>query len=45
MLEAMRILKQVLPHPQRTIVAGHWTGEEEGEVGSKAFSRRIIRRS
>ena len=38
MLEAMRILKQVLPHPQRTIVAGHWTGEEEGEVGSKAFS-------
>lgn len=38
MLEAMRILKQVLPRPQRTIVAGHWTGEEEGEVGSKAFS-------
>ena len=38
MLEAMRILKQVLPRPQRTIIAGHWTGEEEGEVGSKAFS-------
>ena len=38
MLEAMRILKQVLPHPQRSIVVGHWTGEEEGEVGSKAFS-------
>jgi hypothetical protein len=38
MLEAMRILKKVLPHPTRTIVAGHWTGEEEGEVGSKAFS-------
>jgi carboxypeptidase Q len=38
MLEAMRILRIVLPHPQRTIVSGHWTGEEEGEVGSKAFS-------
>lgn len=39
MLEAMRILKQVLPHPQRTIISGHWTGEEEGEVGSSAFAR------
>ncbi|HEX8726891.1 MAG TPA: M28 family peptidase [Gemmatimonadaceae bacterium] len=38
MLEAMRILKQVLPHPDRTIIAGHWSGEEEGEVGSKAFT-------
>jgi carboxypeptidase Q len=38
MLEAMRILSKVLPHPTRTIVAGHWTGEEEGEVGSKAFT-------
>ena len=38
MLEAMRILKQVYPHPSRTILVGHWTGEEEGEVGSKAFS-------
>jgi Zn-dependent M28 family amino/carboxypeptidase len=37
MLEAMRILKQVYPHPKRTIIVGHWTGEEEGEVGSKAF--------
>ncbi|MDB4908662.1 MAG: peptidase [Gemmatimonadetes bacterium] len=37
MLEAMRILKQVLPNPKRTILVGHWTGEEEGEVGSKAF--------
>lgn len=37
MLEAMRILKQVYPHPKRTILVGHWTGEEEGEVGSKAF--------
>jgi hypothetical protein len=38
MLEAMRILKQVYPHPKRTILVGHWTGEEEGEVGSKAFT-------
>jgi len=38
MLEAMRILKQVYPHPKRTIVAGHWAGEEEGEVGSRAFT-------
>jgi Zn-dependent M28 family amino/carboxypeptidase len=37
-MEAMRILKRVLPHPQRTILAGHWTGEEEGLVGSRAFS-------
>ncbi len=38
MLEAMRILHQVLPHPKRTILVGHWAGEEEGEVGSKAFT-------
>ena len=38
MLEAMRILRQVYPHPKRTIIAGHWSGEEEGEVGSKAFT-------
>jgi hypothetical protein len=38
MLEAMRILKTVYPKPKRTIVAGHWTGEEQGEVGSKAFT-------
>jgi hypothetical protein len=37
MLEAMRILRQVYPNPKRTIVAGHWTGEENGLVGSKAF--------
>ncbi len=37
MLEAMRILKQVLPNPQRTILVGHWSGEEEGLVGSRAF--------
>jgi Zn-dependent M28 family amino/carboxypeptidase len=38
MLEAMRILKLAYPHPKRTILVGHWTGEEEGEVGSKAFT-------
>nr|MBA2626393.1 M20/M25/M40 family metallo-hydrolase [Gemmatimonadales bacterium] len=38
MLEAMRILKQVLPQPKRTILVGHWAGEEEGIVGSKAFT-------
>jgi len=38
MLEAMRILEKVYPHPKRTILAGHWSGEEEGEVGSKAFT-------
>jgi carboxypeptidase Q len=37
MMEAMRILRQVYPNPKRTIVAGHWTGEENGLVGSKAF--------
>lgn len=38
MLEAMRILKQAYPNPKRTIVSGHWQGEEEGEVGSRAFA-------
>jgi hypothetical protein len=38
MLEAMRILRKVYPHPKRTILVGHWSAEEEGEVGSKAFT-------
>jgi len=38
MLEAMRILKLAYPQPKRSILVGHWTGEEEGEVGSKAFT-------
>ena len=38
MLEAMRILKQVLPNPQRTIIIALWAGEEEGLVGSGAFA-------
>jgi carboxypeptidase Q len=37
MMEAMRILKQAYPHPKRTIRVGHWTGEEMGLVGSKAY--------
>ena len=38
MLEAMRILKLAYPHPKRTILVGHWSGEEEGEIGSNSFA-------
>ena len=38
MLEAMRILQKEYPHPKRTILVGHWSGEEEGEIGSSAFA-------
>jgi carboxypeptidase Q len=38
MLEAMRILRQVYPNPKRTILVGHWTAEEHGLVGSRAFA-------
>lgn len=38
MLEAMRILQKVYPHPRRTILAGHWSGEEQGLNGSRAFA-------
>jgi carboxypeptidase Q len=38
MLEALRILKTVLPNPTRTIVVGHWSGEEQGLNGSGAFT-------
>lgn len=37
MLEAMRMLALAYPHPRRTILAGHWTGEEQGLEGSRAF--------
>jgi carboxypeptidase Q len=37
MLEAMRILRQAYPKPKRTIRVGHWTGEEMGLVGSRAY--------
>jgi len=40
MMEAMRILKQVYPHPRRTILVGHWSGEEEGLIGSGAFAAK-----
>lgn len=38
MLEAMRILSTVYPKPKRTIIVGHWAGEENGLVGSRAYS-------
>jgi carboxypeptidase Q len=37
-MEAMRILKQVYPHPKRTIMVGHWASEEQGLNGSTAFT-------
>jgi hypothetical protein len=37
MLEAARILERVYPNPKRTILVGHWTGEEMGIVGSRAW--------
>ena len=37
MLEAMRILKAAYPNPKRTILVGHWSGEEQGLNGSRAF--------
>jgi hypothetical protein len=38
MLEAMRLLATAYPKPKRTILVGHWTAEEKGLVGSRAFS-------
>jgi carboxypeptidase Q len=38
MLETMRILKAAYPRPRRTILVGHWGGEEQGLVGSTAFA-------
>jgi hypothetical protein len=38
MAEALRILKKVYPNPKRTIVVGHWSGEEQGLNGSRAFA-------
>lgn len=37
MMEATRILKTVYPNPKRTILVGHWSGEEQGLNGSRAF--------
>lgn len=39
MMEAMRILKAVGAKPRRTIRLALWGGEEEGELGSKAYVR------
>jgi len=39
MMEAMRILKTVYPNPKRTILVGHWGGEEQGLNGSRAFAQ------
>ena len=38
MMEAMRLLKQHYPNPKRTILVGHWGGEEQGLNGSRAFA-------
>jgi len=38
MLEAIRILKATYPNPKRTILVGHWNGEEQGLNGSRAFA-------
>ncbi|MDQ3388882.1 MAG: M20/M25/M40 family metallo-hydrolase, partial [Gemmatimonadota bacterium] len=37
MMEAMRILKEVYRRPKRTILVGHWSGEEQGLNGSRAW--------
>jgi hypothetical protein len=36
-LEAMRILNETYPNPRRTILVGHWGGEETGFAGSRTF--------
>jgi len=38
MLEAMRILHTAYPRPRRTILVGHWGGEEQGAIGSRSFT-------
>ncbi len=39
MLEAMRLLKKAYPNPRRTILVGHWSSEEQGLNGSRAFAQ------
>src|SRR4029453_12730353 len=36
MAEAMRLLRTAYPNPRRTILVGHWGGEEQGTLGSRA---------
>jgi carboxypeptidase Q len=38
MLEAVRLLRMVQPNPKRTILVGHWSGEEQGLNGSRSFA-------
>jgi hypothetical protein len=38
MMEAMRILAAAYPHPKRTILATHWSGEEVGLIGSASWA-------
>ncbi len=38
MLEAARLLAHAYPTPRRTILIGHWSGEEQGLVGSRAWA-------
>ena len=38
MMEAMRLLKAAYPRPKRTIMVGHWPGEEQGLIGSRAWT-------
>ena len=38
MMEAMRLLATSYPSPRRTILVGHWGGEEQGLVGSTAYA-------
>lgn len=38
MLEAMRILADVVPNPRRTIMIALWGGEEQGLNGSRRFA-------
>ena len=37
MMEAMRILRKAYPNPKRTLVSAHWSGEEQGLIGSQAY--------
>ncbi|HZI29687.1 MAG TPA: M20/M25/M40 family metallo-hydrolase [Gemmatimonadaceae bacterium] len=39
MLEAVRLLKKAYPTPKRTILVGHWSGEEQGINGSRAWAQ------
>jgi len=38
MLEALRILNTTMPAPTRTILVGHWSGEEQGLNGSGSYA-------